>query len=167
MAIKRRYHGKDKPEVEINITAFMNLMVVLVPFLLMTAVFTHLTILELNLPAADSAKNNKNQKPTFEIQITIRKNALILADNKGGVIKHIPNTPQGHNYATLRKVLKQVKARFPDKTNVTILSEPNTAYNTLVQVMDTARMYRAFLDGEWIDAELFPEISIGDAAKQG
>ena len=79
MAIKRRGRGRKKPEVEINITAFMNLMVVLVPFLLMTAVFTHLTILELNLPSADSAKNNKSDKPTFELQVTIRKDALVLA----------------------------------------------------------------------------------------
>lgn len=164
MSIKRRGHLRKKPEVEINITAFMNLMVVLVPFLLMTAVFTHLTILELNLPAADDAKNNKNNKPTFELQVTIRKDALVLADNKGGLIKQIPVTAQGHNYAQLREVLKQVKARFPDKTNATILSEPDTSYNTLVQVMDAVRMYRAFLDGEWINAELFPEISIGDAA---
>lgn len=166
MASKRRGRGRKKPEVEINITAFMNLMVVLVPFLLMTAVFTHLTVLELNLPAADSAKNNKNNKPTFELQVTIRKDALILADNKGGVIKRIPATSQGHNYLTLREVLKQVKARFPDKTNATILSEPDTAYDTLVQVMDSVRMYQAFLDGEWIDAELFPDISIGDAARR-
>ena len=166
MATKRRGRGRKKPEVEINITAFMNLMVVLVPFLLMTAVFTHLTVLELNLPAADAAKNNKNNKPTFELQVTIRKDALILADNKGGVIKRIPVTTQGHNYLTLREVLKQVKARFPDKTNATILSEPDTAYDTLVQVMDAVRMYRAFLDGEWIDAELFPDISIGDAASR-
>jgi len=164
MATKRRGRGRKKPEVEINITAFMNLMVVLVPFLLMTAVFTHLTILELNLPTANDAKNNKNNKPTFELQVTIHKNALVLADNKGGIIKRIPATARGHNYATLREVLKQVKARFPDKTNATILSEPDTSYDTLVQVMDAVRMYHAFLDGEWIDAELFPDISIGDAA---
>jgi hypothetical protein len=95
--------------------------------------------------------------------VTIRKDALVLADNKGGLIKSIPTTDQGHNFDILRKVLKQVKARFPDKTNATILSEPDTAYNTLVQVMDSVRMYRAFLDGEWIEAELFPDISLGDA----
>jgi biopolymer transport protein ExbD len=163
MAIRRRKRGRNKPEVEINITAFMNLMVVLVPFLLMTAVFTHLTILELNLPAAADDKNNKNKKPTFELQVTIRKDKLILADNKGGVISRIPVTAQGHDYQALRVALKQVKAIYPDKTNATILSEPDTAYDTLVQVMDAVRMYRAFLDGEWIDAELFPDISIGDA----
>ena len=49
-ARRRRKDGDD----DINITAFMNLMVILVPFLLITAVFSRLTILELNLPAAES-----------------------------------------------------------------------------------------------------------------
>ncbi|MCG6934483.1 MAG: biopolymer transporter ExbD [Proteobacteria bacterium] len=166
MAHRRRGRARKHPSVELNITAFMNLMVVLVPFLLMTAVFTHLTILELNLPAADSAKNNKDQKAQFELQVTIRSDALILSDNKGGLIKRIPVLPQGQNYIQLTEVLKQVKARFPDKTTATILSEPNTPYNTLVKVMDAVRMYRVFQDGTLIDAELFPDISIGDAAKK-
>ena len=46
----RRHRRKDAGEL--NITAFMNLMVVLVPFLLITAVFSRLTILELNLPSS-------------------------------------------------------------------------------------------------------------------
>ncbi|HID50022.1 MAG TPA: biopolymer transporter ExbD [Chromatiales bacterium] len=165
MAYRRRGRARKHPSVELNITAFMNLMVVLVPFLLMTAVFTHLTILELNLPAADSAKNDNKQKPQFELQVTIRKDALVLSDNKGGLIKRIAVTPRGQNYALLTEVLKQVKARFPDKTTATILSEPDTPYDTLVQVMDAVRMYRVFEDGTLIDAELFPDISIGDAPK--
>ena len=161
----RRLHRKRQPEMaEINITAFMNLMVVLVPFLLITAVFTHITILELNLPSASSAKT-KN-KPAFELQIIVRKNALVLADNRGGVIKRIKKTGSGYDYATLTRVLKQVKARFPDKTNASILSEPDTAYDTIVQIMDATRSYRAQdQEGKWINAELFPDISIGDAPK--
>ena len=89
-----------------------------------------------------------------------------MSDNKGGLIKRIPVLPQGQNYIQLTEVLKQVKARFPDKTTATILSEPNTPYNTLVKVMDAVRMYRVFQDGTLIDAELFPDISIGDAAKK-
>jgi biopolymer transport protein ExbD len=166
MAYKRRSRTGRHPSVELNITAFMNLMVVLVPFLLMTAVFTHMAILELNLPAADSGKQNKNKKPPFELQVTIKKNALILADNRGGIIKRIPATRKGHNYPLLAQTLKLVKSRFPDKTNATILSEPNTPYDTLVQVMDALRMYRTMQDGELIYAELFPDISIGDAPRR-
>ena len=89
----------------------------------------------------------------------------MLSDNKGGIIKSIPLHKGEYNYPVLTETLKVVKSRFPDKTNATILSEPNTPYDTLVQVMDAVRMYRVVNKGEIIDAELFPDISIGDASK--
>jgi len=61
--------------------------------------------------------------------------------------------------------LKQVKARIPDHTNITILAEQQTRYDDLISAMDSSRSYRAQVDGEWVFAELFPDISIGDAAK--
>ena len=160
----RRRRRREDPEI--NITAFMNLMVVLVPFLLMTAVFTHLSILELNLPSLGDTSQNKKDKPGFELHVTIRNNALILADSRGGIIKRIPKVKSGHNYQMLTSTLKQVKARFPDKTNATILSEQNTKYDDLVSTMDAVRMYSALVDGEIIQAELFPDISIGDAPRR-
>jgi len=48
-------------EVELDITA-LNLMVVLVPFLLMSALFTSISILELKLPGMSSSKKD-NKKP--------------------------------------------------------------------------------------------------------
>ncbi len=162
MASRLRIRRKH-PAVELNITAFMNLMVVLVPFLLMTAVFTHMTILDLNLPkpGSNAAQNKKN--PPFELRVTIRDDALILSDNRGGLIKRIARLKKGQNYGLLKQVLKQVKARFPDKTNLTILSQPNTPYDDLIQVMDSARSYQTLYQGEVVNAELFPDISIGDA----
>ncbi len=162
MASRVRIRRKH-PAVELNITAFMNLMVVLVPFLLMTAVFTHITILDLNLPKPGNSKAQNNKNPPFELRVTIRKNGLILSDNKGGVIKQIPLRKGEQNYPVLKQVLQQVKARFPDKTNLTILSETNTPYDQLIQVMDSARSFRTLYQGEWVNAELFPDISIGDA----
>ena len=155
----RKLRHKETPEL--NITAFMNLMVILVPFLLITAVFSHLTVLELNLPSSGAA--SKNKKPTFELQVIINKNQIKLADNRGGLIKKIQNNSKGYNFAYLSKTLKQIKSRFPDKTNATILSSPNVDYETLVGVMDAVRMYHAVENGEIINAELFPDISIGDA----
>ncbi|MEM7805474.1 MAG: biopolymer transporter ExbD, partial [Pseudomonadota bacterium] len=51
---RRRGGRRSLEATELNITAFMNLMVILVPFLLITAVFSRLAILELNLPGASS-----------------------------------------------------------------------------------------------------------------
>lgn len=163
----RRSRARQQQLVELNITAFMNLMVVLVPFLLMTAVFTHISILDLHLPSLGDAKQNKKDKPNFEIHVTIRKQAILISDDHGGLIKRIPKVRSGYNYQMLRSTLKQIKARFPDKTNITILSEQDTKYNDLVAAMDAARSYPTLVDGEVVLAELFPDISIGDAPGNG
>jgi biopolymer transport protein ExbD len=54
MLRSRRGSRRNVDTAELNITAFMNLMVILVPFLLITAVFSRLAILELNLPGSST-----------------------------------------------------------------------------------------------------------------
>ena len=162
--MSRRIHRRKHPAAELNITAFMNLMVVLVPFLLMTAVFSHITILDLNLPPP-GAIDKQPKKPPYELRVTIRGNMLVISDNRLGLIKRIPSKGDEHDFARLKQTLKQVKARLPLHSNITILAEQKTSYNDLIRTMDNARSYRAQVDGVWVFAELFPDISIGDAAK--
>jgi len=50
MPRKHHYRQSGKAPPELEITTFLNLMVVLVPFLLITAVFSRITILQLKLP---------------------------------------------------------------------------------------------------------------------
>ncbi|MCG6891485.1 MAG: biopolymer transporter ExbD [Gammaproteobacteria bacterium] len=163
--MSRRIHRRKHPAVELNITAFMNLMVVLVPFLLMTAVFTHIAIIDLNLPPPGAADKQQPKQPPYELRVTIRSNMLVISDNRIGGIKRIPTKAGKHDFASLRQTLKQVKARIPEHSNVTILAEQQTPYDDLIRTMDSSRSYRAQVNGEWVFAELFPEISIGDAAK--
>lgn len=146
---------------EMNITAFMNLMVILVPFLLITAVFSRITILELNLPAA--AGPGAEPKRELHLEITIRRDSIDVGDRRAGLIKSVPKTDKGYDYATLSKVLWQIKEQFPAKSNATILSQTDTSYDTLVQTMDAVRVLAVASAGSVTQHELFPEISIGDA----
>ena len=163
--MSRRIHRRKHPAAELNITAFMNLMVVLVPFLLMTAVFSHITILDLNLPPPGGQDTKQPKQPPYELRVTIRKDTLVISDNRMGLIKRIPSKGKEQNFALLKETLKQVKARIPDHTNVTILAEGKTRYDDLISAMDSSRSYRTQVDGVWVFAELFPDISIGDAAR--
>ena len=63
-----------KHAVELDITAFMNLIVVLVPFLLSSAVFSRLAIIELNLPAGSSSLTNL--KESLQLEIVIRRDGF-------------------------------------------------------------------------------------------
>ncbi len=157
----RRRHNSDV--AELNITAFMNLMVILVPFLLITAVFSRLTILELSLPGPSDGAADVDT-PTLQLEVVLRQNGVEVADAKTGLLKVLPrmNDEESYDLKGLSDYLKQVKANYPDITTATILLEPEIDYNSLVQVMDTVRVYSS--PGLIMTpAELFPDISIGDA----
>jgi len=154
---RRRLHEV----AELNITAFMNLMVILVPFLLITAVFSRMAILELNLPSSSSSTDEPAQE--FQLEITLRKASIEVGGRGAGVLKVIENNAQGYDLVALGDFLKKVKSRFPDKTDATLLLEPDISYDSLVQVMDTVRVAQVLQNASLVKAELFPEISIGDA----
>jgi biopolymer transport protein ExbD len=146
---------------ELNITTFMNLMVILVPFLLITAVFSRMAILELNLPTAESVV--KEQEPEFALEVIVRAEHIEIGDRNAGVFSVIPAVNGIHDTGALTAKLKDVKGTFPDQLAVTLLLESDIDYEVLVQVMDAVRSYRLDEPGEFKRAELFPEISIGDA----
>jgi biopolymer transport protein ExbD len=149
---------------ELNITAFMNLMVILVPFLLITAVFSRLTVLELNLPGSSSEPADQ-QDQTFQLEIIVRQDKIEVGDRNQGLLGIYPNTDAGHDYAALAEKLSQLKERYPTKTDAAILLEQDIAYDTIVQVMDAVRVLQVIDEEEGrIDKrDLFPDISIGDA----
>ncbi|SPE28541.1 Biopolymer transport protein [Burkholderiales bacterium] len=154
----RRLH---KRPAALEITAFLNLIVVLVPFLLSTAVFSRLAVLELTLPAQTSGV--ENLKGDLQLEVVIRPDALEVGDRIGGLIQRIANTPSGYDYQALSLLMEQIKARFPDKTDATVLAEANTSYDVLVQVMDAVRIGHMVQGATVVRGELFPDISIGDA----
>jgi biopolymer transport protein ExbD len=161
---------KRETDVELNITTFMNLMVVLIPFLLLDAVFTQMSILQLTLPSSDAAPATpqENLKP-FTLEVLLYKNRYELVDRKSeSVLAVIQNLPDGaHDTAKLHDVLLKLKARATgvgqDVRDITILCEKDTPYVLLIQTMDTVRVSDSMLNGTMIKKELFPDISIGTA----
>lgn len=161
----RKHHRHEA--VELNITAFLNLMVILVPFLLITAVFSQVAILELNLPSSTEQLNTETP-PTMQLEVIVRKDRLEVGERNTGLLTGLPVTGAGHDYAGLNTFLKRIKSKYPDKLDATVLLEQDVPYEVLVKVMDAVRIYQAegMESGRPIQAELFPEISIGDAPRR-
>jgi biopolymer transport protein ExbD len=159
-----------KAPAELELTAFINLIVVLVPFLLSTAVFSRLAVMDLNLPAQQSAVE-QIKGPTLQLEVVVRGDGLEVGDRVGGLIQRIPMVPLSsggmqHDFAALSSLLIQVKGRFPEASDSSVLAEPSTSYDELVQVMDHLRSaVRPSPEGgaKTVRAVLFPNISIGDA----
>jgi len=161
--IRSRKGGRHHIETaELNITAFMNLMVILVPFLLITAVFSRLAILELNLPAS-STEPADPQELTFQLEVIVRQNQIEVGDRNVGALGIYPNDAEGYDYEALSEKLTEIKESYPDKTDASILLESEIAYDTLVQVMDRVRIAELIEEENIVRKDLFPDISIGDA----
>lgn len=154
---------RNTETAELNITAFMNLMVILVPFLLITAVFSRLAILELNLPGSSSEVTDP-QDQTFQLEVIVRKDKIEVGDRNQGLLGVYPNSNEGgYDYQALSDKLSQLKDRYPEKTDASILLEPDIEYDTLVQVMDRVRVEEEIEEDSVVRNDLFPDISIGDA----
>lgn len=154
----RRRRSVRRPEVaELNITAFMNLMVVLVPFLLITAVFTRTAILELSLPASDPTQADT---PPRRPQITLYSGHLLWQDGANNPVSRTlgPGEPA---LQELRIWLRNLKQATPDNDAALILVAPDVDYATLIAVMDEVRSLPV-TPGEPAQP-VFPDISLGDA----
>jgi len=166
--IRSRRGGRrqNAETAELNITAFMNLMVILVPFLLITAVFSRLAILELHLPGS-STEPADPQELTFQLEVTVRETQIEVGDRNLGALGVYPNADSGYDYEALSKKLSEIKESYPDKTDVSILLESEIPYDTLVQVMDRVRVAEIVEEEGVVRKDLFPDISIGDAPLLG
>ncbi|WP_066966941.1 biopolymer transporter ExbD [Microbulbifer sp. Q7] len=166
--MRSRRHGRTKETPELDITAFLNLMVVLVPFLLVSAVFSRVTILELNMP---SGAGGGAADPGVSLEVVVRKQVLEISDGDK-VIARFPNlnqeaasdggaevatdgesavpldenglpiilpTEEVYDLAKLREFLLRIKESYPDKTDSILLMEQDVAYEHLVGIMDAVR----------------------------
>jgi biopolymer transport protein ExbD len=160
----RRYRNKMGREETHgpDVTSFLNLMVVLIPFLLISAVFSRVAIMELNVPtnAGGSALN----KPNFTIEVIVRKAGLEIA-NGSSVEAAIPKKDDHYDMQMLHAMLTRLKSRYPQKEDATVLMEPDIEYDYLIKVMDAVRGAEVQEEGseEVKKIVLFPNISIGDA----
>ncbi|MDN4502066.1 biopolymer transporter ExbD [Alteromonadaceae bacterium BrNp21-10] len=161
---------KRKPvqDAELDITSFMNLMIVLVPVLLMMMVFSRITVLELKMPELGSiAEQSPEQLENQQLELLVRADGIEVLFPRGYLVKHLPLVEGQYDFAQLQFTLKQIKQTLlnkdVDKKDITLLLEDNIDYQNIVALMDKARSYPEVVAASVVQAELFPEISLGDA----
>ena len=152
---------RHRKPAELLLVPMIDIFTVLVTFLLMTAVFSRTVVLEMDLPAKQT--EFRDPPPGLQLEVIVRKGGLEVADRNTGPLAPLPNTAAGYDYDGLSNYLQRVKAKFPEKIESTVLLEPDIPYDTVIQVMDHVRVFEVKQGKDTIQAELFPQISMGDA----
>ncbi|HTO59606.1 MAG TPA: biopolymer transporter ExbD [Pseudomonadales bacterium] len=156
----KKHRFGHRTEADIDVTPFMNLMMVMVATLLLTTVFTKITVLDLDFPSSNGAADADIDQ--VHLEVTVRSDSLLVADGRGGAIKTLPLVNGHQDYAGLSAVMQELKRRVPEKRDIVILLDSNIDYQTIVSVMDHVRSYPTVVAMQVVEAELFPQISLGD-----
>ena len=173
--MSRRSRHAQEP-AELDITGLLNVMIVLVPVLLMTIVFSQITVLNLKLP--EGGAGGPSDLANEEVELVIRADHMEVNFPRGTLLKTIPNKTianttianteqQAPDFDLLNLTMQDLKKLLTEKNiekkSITILSEAETPYQTLIAAVDASRSYKTVVAAAAVDAELFPEVTFGDA----
>jgi biopolymer transport protein ExbD len=137
----RRAAGRERriQEDELNITPIMNIFLILVPFLLLTAVFVRIAILEFSLPNADQVKTVKAQIPPVVTILSITEAGFELKTQEKSRFASIPRNQDGFDYRGLVEQLSAVKRLHPQTEDIILAPALSITYETIIKVMDSCR----------------------------
>ena len=154
--MRHRHMRRTRKPAELLLVPMIDIFTVLVTFLLMTAVFSRITILELELPSA--ADGPAVTEPEFRLEVILRKEGFELT-NGSSVIAAVPKAAGEYDLKALSDLAVSLKRDHPDVEDASVLLEPEIEYDDLIQVMDAIRSTDKPLDGVPALASLPPDSS--------
>ncbi len=140
----RQTIGKEHrvEDAEVNITPVMNVFVILIPFLLLTASFVKIAIIDFSLPSAEQSPSNAVSASDLK-ELTV---LVVSIDTKGFQVKtsekklpFVKKMSGKYDYNTLGERLRSVKKKYPKLEDVIISPDATIKYDTIVKVMDKCR----------------------------
>ena len=131
--------GRKREEVEVNITGVMNIFLILIPFLVLTAVFVRIAVLELTLPSAgrQSSVAAENRQVVLNILAITESGFQMTSPN----ITHrkLAKVNGDFDYAGLIRQLRTIKEKYPASEDIIVRPDSGILYDVIIQVMDRCR----------------------------
>jgi len=153
MSIRKRRHRESN--VELDLTAFMNLMVIMIPSLLVNAVFTQVNVLNVDQPG-DGAPNSAQAaiKPTLTLDVEVLPDKFVVTNRGQGPLAEIA----GRDYAQLNKVLLDLKTKYPLVKSATLRVDDTVKYQEIIYTIDAIRVVQSTKTGN--NYSLFPDVQL-------
>jgi biopolymer transport protein ExbD len=135
--------SRDVEVIDLDLTPFMNIFMVLIPFLAVMAVFTRVAILEFSLPPAQSegaaaaaAAGQQNKELDVSIVITDEGYRIVGTGKKLDIV---PKIRGQYQLEQLRTLLKAIKFEYPSQKSLVLVLAPEVLYDDVIHFMDVCR----------------------------
>ncbi|HJN75315.1 MAG TPA: biopolymer transporter ExbD [Myxococcota bacterium] len=186
-------HRRGTEGVPLDLVPIMNLVTILIPFLLMSAQFVHLAVIDSTLPAIGPPQElqEEDDEPPLLLSVAITDQGFtLLGDN--GVVTGDPDAegeeaaapiegevaeptipcserpcsgPESYDYAELTRLVGLIKDEYPDDENVSLVPESRIPYEVIVTTMDASREDPDTKGDNGQARELFPFVVIAGGAQ--
>jgi biopolymer transport protein ExbD len=120
---------------ELEVLPLMNLFVVLIPMLLLSAVFLEMSVIRMGLPSDESDDSPPRER--LSLSVSIRDDAWVVKGRRLDTVV-IDRTADDAD-TRLRAALSSVSERFPEDHDVVVRPAERTRYEDIVSVMDASR----------------------------
>jgi len=135
---------KKTKSLELFISPVLNLFIILIPFLLMTAVFVQTSVIDLYLPTVSKARPNLTSESKPNIA---REKLLILSINphdlsfilQDKVMKIIPWKKNNYNFDECKTFLQIIREKLPNQKSIIIEPDDSIIYDYIIHIMDQCR----------------------------
>jgi biopolymer transport protein ExbD len=129
----RRSH-RDVIEAELDTLPLMGLFVVLIPMLLLSAVFLEISVIDMGLPGDDDSAPTPD---LYAVSVRIGEEQYTISEQ--GRTTAVVDRTQPDALLRLTEELRAVRTRRPDQEALTIVSPATTRYEDIINVMDVSR----------------------------
>ena len=158
-----RRRRKTEEDIDVNMVPIMNMFLVLIPFLLMSASFLHIKVINTSVPV--SAESNHLDSKAKDIKVTV-----IAEIKEGGIhLSAISDSPKSREvdkwksqikkdsqneypFNWMAVYLQEIKEKYPASDTIIIIPDDNVLYDTIIQAMDAARYSQSNV------SSLFPNV---------
>ena len=153
MSSLRKRRNRQQEDTDVDMVPIMNMFLVLVPFLLMSASFMHIKAINTSVPVLGEASPNAADKaekiikatviaeikPGGSIQLTLNAEALGPEEIKKWSETIASSESKEYQFAALQGYLKRLKSTYPASDTMIIIPDSEVLYDTIIQTMDVAR----------------------------
>jgi len=163
MSTLRRNRKTNMEDTDLDMVPIMNMFLVLIPFLLMSASFFHLKAINTSVPVlaepGQDPLTDKKQAIKLTVIVEIKEKEIYVSALSGEAeeetLKGLEQTivrmdEHERTMAALADCLKNMKSKFPASDTVIIIPEENVVFDTIIQTMDIARYHN--------ENPLFPKV---------
>lgn len=125
-------------DAAINLVPYIDLLMTIMTFLMMTAVWTQIAMLQVQNSSGNNAEPEEEEdKDKPKPIIVMLTEGAIKVQEEGGELQEFPQRGENPDFEGTKAALDALKKQRPDRIEVKVQAEDGVPYTSIASIIDT------------------------------